>query len=64
MNGWGFGFNLIVYSSPNLPRPVNSEGYCEIILLSTEHTFDNNCNALMVGSPKGLFFKLLTMNTR
>ena len=23
VNGWGFGFNLIVYSCPNFPRSVN-----------------------------------------
>ena len=32
-NGGGF---LIVYSCPNLPRPVNNEGYCEIMLLNLQ----------------------------
>ena len=34
------------------------------MILSTVNTFDNNCSALIAGSPKRLFFKLLTTNTR
>ena len=58
--GCELGFNWILYSRANVPRPVNNEAYCEIMFLSIDSTCDNKFNALIAGSPSRLFM-FLTM---
>ena len=36
--GCELGFNWILYSRANVPRPVNNEAYCEIMFLSIDST--------------------------